>query len=276
MPRVPKYIGWPVLAASSYGILSFFANRAIYYPMKHPQGWWELQPQLGASDAWMTTADGVKLHGWWIPREGARVVTLYFHGNAGNITHRAGHISEITGAGSSLLIIDYRGYGKSQGRPSEAGLYADADAAYQHLLDAGYEPGRIVLHGESLGTAVAVELASRRRCGGVVLEAPFTSARDVAARVLPLVGPMVVWGFDSKRKVPNIRAPLLIIHGDRDEVISYQFGRKLFDAAREPKTFRAVPGGHHNDIVETAGPRYREWLRDFYGALPVAQGRDHR
>ena len=276
MPRIPRYIGWPVLAASSYGILSFFANRAIYYPMKHPQGWWELQSQLGASDVWLTTADSVRLHGWWIPRAGARVATLYIHGNAGNITHRANHISEINAAGSALLIIDYRGYGKSQGRPGEAGLYADADAAYQYLLDAGYQPGRIVLHGESLGTAVAVDLASRRRCGGVVLEAPFTSARDVAARVLPLVGPMVVWGFDSKRKIPAIRAPLMIIHGDSDEVVSFEFGRKLFEAAREPKILRAVSGGHHNDIVETAGPRYREWLRAFYESLPVARGRDHR
>lgn len=267
MARVPKILGWPLVAASGYGLLYFMANRAIYYPMKYPEGLWDLQPQLKASDVQLRTADGVRLHAWWIPRDDARVVTLYLHGNAGNITHRAGHILEITAAGSALFIVDYRGYGKSDGRPSERGLYADADAAYQYLVDSGHQPSHIVLHGESLGSAVAVDLAARRRCGGVVLEAPFTSAREVASRLLPVLGPMVIWGFDSKRKIRDIRAPLLILHGDRDEVIDFEFGRRLFDAAREPKSFWAIPGAHHNDIVEAAGPGYRERLRQFYESL---------
>ena len=111
---------------------------------------------------WLQAADGVKLHAWWLKAPGSRVATLFLHGNAGNVTHRAGHMLAIAEAGSSVLVIDYRGYGRSEGRPDEAGLYADAEAAYQHLLAAGYTPDRIVLHGESLGTAVAVELASRR------------------------------------------------------------------------------------------------------------------
>jgi fermentation-respiration switch protein FrsA (DUF1100 family) len=170
-----------------------------------------------------------------------------------------------------VLIIDYRGYGKSEGRPEEQGLYLDAEASYVHLLERGYRPEQIVAHGESLGSAVAVDLAARRRCGGLVLEAPFTSARQVAARVLPLLGPMLVKGFDSEAKIRSVRAPLLVIHGDRDEVIDQELGRKLFEAAGEPKTFWPVPGARHNDIVETAGPEYERRLREFYEELGTGE-----
>lgn len=259
-----KTLGSLLILAAVYGLLSLMAHRSIYYPLKHPHGLWELQSVLGASDVWLRTADGVRVHGWLITPPGARVATLFFHGNAGNLTHRSDHIREITAAGSAILVIDYRGYGKSDGMPSESGLYADGEAAYQYLLTQGWKPAQIILHAESLGTAVAVDLASRRRCAGVILEAPFTSARDVAARVLPLLGPLLVWGFDSKSRIAAVDAPVLIIHGDRDEVIHLNFGRKLFEAAREPKFFWQVPNAGHNDILETAGPAYRERLRQFY------------
>ena len=267
MPRVPKLVGWPLLAAWTYGVLYFLANRAIYYPLTFPQGFWEMQQHLGAQDVWLRAADGVRLHGWWIPAAGARVATLYLHGNARNLTHRADAMRAIPAAGSSLLMLDYRGYGKSEGSPSEKGLYADAEAGYEHLLAAGYPPERIVVYGESLGTAAAVNLASRRKVGGVVLQAPFTSARDVAWRVLPLLGPLLVWGFDSKRKITGIGAPLLVLHGDRDEVIAFGLGRALFEAAREPKWFWTVRGARHNDLIEVAGAEYNQRLREFYSRL---------
>lgn len=263
-------LGWMLFALISYGLMWLMANRSIYFPMKYPSGWWEAQEQIGASDVWLTEADGVRLHGWWVPAGSGEVVTLYLHGNAGNLTHRAPHLREITMAGSSVLIIDYRGYGRSEGWPYERGLYADAEAAYRYLAGKGHAPERIVLHGESLGTAVAVDLASRVKCGGVVLEAPFTSARAVAWKVLPVIGPALVWGFDSKSKIRSVSAPVLILHGEQDEVISFNFGRQLFAAANEPKYFRPVPGSGHNDIVETAGSKYREWLRDFYGKVADA------
>ena len=140
MPRVPKLVGWPLLAAWTYGVLYFLANRAIYYPLKFPQGFWEMQQHLGAEDVWLRAADGVRLHAWWIPAAGARVATLYLHGNAGNLTHRADAMRAIPAAGCSLLMVDYRGYGRSEGSPSEKGLYADAEVGYQHLLAAGYPP----------------------------------------------------------------------------------------------------------------------------------------
>ena len=267
MPRVPKVVGLPLLGAFSYGVLYFFVQRSIYFPFKYPQGFWQVQPQLGARDVWLRTADGLRLHAWWIAPSGAQWATLFLHGNAGNLTHRTDHIREITAAGSALLLIDYRGYGRSEGRPTETGLYADAEAAYQHLIASGWKPEQILLHGESLGSAVAVDLAARRACGGLVLETPFTSARDVAARVLPVLGPLLIWSYNSKAKIARVRAPLLIMHGDRDEVVSSELGRALFAAAPEPKYFWTVPGAGHNDVVAAAGPAYREKLRTFYQGL---------
>ncbi len=267
MARIPRALGWSLVAASGYGVLHFLANRSIYYPLRYPEGYWEMKPRLGAVDVELKTRDGVRLHAWWVAPLEARLATLYLHGNGGNLTHRIHRIRAITAAGSALLILDYRGYGKSEGRPTEKGLYADAEAGYRRLAGLGYDPRHIVVHGESLGTAVAVDLAARLPCGGVILEAPFTSARDVAARVLPLLGPLVIRSYDSRGKIGRLRAPLLVIHGDRDEVIPFEMGRALFAAAPEPKAFWAVAGAGHNDLAETAGPEYAARLRTFYQGL---------
>ncbi len=264
---VPRWIGWPLVGVSACGIFAFLANRAVYYPLKHPAGWWEAQAEVGAVDVWLRAADGVKLHAWWIAPPRARLVTLFLHGNAGNLTFRVRHVRELVAAGSAMLLVDYRGYGKSEGRPTERGLYQDADAGYEYLLAQGYRPQQILVHGESLGTAVAVELAARRTVGGVLLEAPFPSARAVAARLLPWIGPAVVWGFDSRSRIGRLRAPLLVMHGDQDEIIPFDLGRALFDAAPEPKEFWRVPGAHHNDLLETAGASYREKLERFYASI---------
>ena len=260
-------IGLPVLAVVAFAALYFGANRLVYYPLRYPDGWWNQQSAVGASEVWLTARDGVRLNAWWIPAPAGSFVTVFFHGNGGNLTHRVPHMRAIASAGSSLLILDYRGYGKSSGAPSESGLYADADAAYEWLIGQGYSPKRIVIQGESLGTAVAVELAARKTCAGVVLEAPFNSASQVAAGILPLVGPLVMRQFDSKQRIGKIQTPLLVMHGDRDEVIPYRLGRDLYDAAPEPKSFWTAPGAHHNDLVEVAGDRYRGKLSEFYGSL---------
>jgi fermentation-respiration switch protein FrsA (DUF1100 family) len=263
-----KLLFWAAVALTGYGVLILLAHQSLYSPMRYPQGEWGFQGKLGAQDVWLTTGDGVKLHGWWIPGDDPRVVTLHLHGNGGNITHRAYHAERIVDAGSALLLLDYRGYGRSSGSAREAGLYRDAEAAYDHLIAKGWRPEQIVVHGESLGSAVAVDLASRRKTGGVILEAPFTSAKAVAGRVLPFVGSWLIWGFDPKSKIERINAPLLIIHGDRDEVIDYKFGRELFEAAREPKEFWTIQGAGHNDIPFIAGGRYREKLAAFYRNVP--------
>ena len=271
---VPWYIAWPLVAISCYGALWFLANRSAYYPLKYPQGFWNLQAQLDAEDVWLRTPDGVQIHAWWVRQEGARLVTLYLHGNAGNVTHRYPQIREITAAGSSILMLDYRGYGKSEGWPTERGLYTDAETAYQYLLKTGYRPEQIILHGESIGTAVAVHVASQNPCAGVVLEAPFTSAKDIARCVFPVVGPMLIWSFDSVEKIGRVHAPLLFIQGDRDEIIPLWLGQKLFTAAPERKSFWIIEGARHNDILETAGQRYRQRLRLFYESLPTSSRLD--
>lgn len=254
-------------AAFAIGLAYYLANRAVYYPSKYPEGYWELQHAAGASDAWIETSDRVRIHGWWVHLDGSRLVTLFLHGNAGNITNRTPRIQEIIAAGSSVLMLDYRGYGKSNGRPSEQGLYRDSEAGYIYLLGKGYRPEQIILHGESLGTAVAIDLASRRPCAALILEAPFTSASDVAGTVLPFLGPLLVRSFNSLPKIRWIRVPKLFMQGDRDEVIPLRLGQELFAAAQGSKTFWIVPGAGHNDILETAGAEYRQRLSAFYQSL---------
>ena len=265
-PRVPKWIGWPLLLGWIYIVLSFYGRQAVFHPSKYPEGLWEMKDQWGAEDVWLEASDGVRIHGWMIPSsQPSQHVTLYLHGNAGNLTHRVDHIQALREAGTALLIIDYRGYGKSEGKPSEQGCYRDTGAAYEYLLTRDYAPERIFVYGESLGTAMAADLASRRPCGGVILEAPFPSAKAVAATVLPVLGPLVVSGLDTGEKIAQVQAPVLVIHGTLDQVIDYKLGRQVFEAASEPKQFWAVEGAHHSDIVYRAGPEYIERLRKFYG-----------
>jgi len=245
-------------------MLTWIAQRAIYFPSRYPEGAWEAQRMLNAEDVWLTTADGVRIHAWWIPARGAKLATLHLHGNGGNITHRTIAAMGIRQAGSSVLLLDYRGYGRSEGSPSEKGLYKDADAAYGWLKQRS--PG-IVIHGESLGSAVAVDLAARQPCNGVVLEAPFTSAADVAHRVLPYLGPMVVRSFNTMSKIGRLRVPIFVLHGTRDEIIDFSMGKALYEAAPRPKRFWAVEGAGHNDIQWVAGPDYTAHLKAFYDSL---------
>ena len=262
-----RLIVWPAMAAVAYGVLFLLANRSVYHPFKYPAGYWDGQRELGAEDVWIRTRDDVRIHGWLVRRQDSPWMTLHVHGNGGNITHRVAQAHLIHSAGSSVLLLDYRGYGRSAGSPTERGLYSDAEAAYEHLVTAGYAPERIILHGESLGTAVAAHLAARKPCAGVVLEAPFTSARAVANRVLPLLGPLLFWGFDTKARMEEVRRPVLVIHGDRDEVIPFEMGRAVFAAANEPKSFWAVHGAGHNDISDVARAEYPTRLSAFYRQL---------
>lgn len=240
------------------------ARMSLYHPMRYPDGYWDLRHALKADDVLLTTSDGVKLHGWYVKHEDHPLATLFLHGNAGNVTHRGEHIAHLRRAGSAVLVLDYRGYGRSEGSPSESGLLRDARAGYEWLLGQGWPPENIIIHGESLGSTVAVLLAAEVRCAGVVLEAPFPSVQAVAAGILPVIGPLVARGYNAGAVIEKIRAPLLIIHGDRDEVIAQRHGLRLFEMATEPKSFWSVPGSGHNDLVMTAGEQYTERLRAFY------------
>ena len=241
-------------------------NRFIYYPMRYPEGDWFLQGRVGARDVRLRTADNVQIDGWWFAGRGSEVASLFLHGNAGNVTHRVDHALAINKAGSSVLIIDYRGYGKSQGTPDEVGLYRDADAGYDWLVSSGFSPDMLVLHGESLGTAVATEVASRRRCAALVLESPFASLASMANKVLPFIGGAFVHGFDTVSRIGNVRVPKLIIHGEADEIVPISQGRAVFNAAKQPKTFWPIRQAGHNDLLYAAGEEYARRLQMLYQA----------
>lgn len=198
-----------------------------------------------------TTSDGLDLAMWYHPpaRPGAPVVTL-FQGNAGNMGHRGFKISPIIAAGFGVLLAEYRGYGGNPGSPTETGLYRDGRAALDVLKRKGIAPGQIVLYGESLGSAVAVQLATERMFRAVVLEAPFTSAADLAASHFWFVpARYLLWDrFESLAKIGRIRAPLLVIHGEKDAIVPVRHGRELFAAAPEPKQVRYIPEAGHNDL----------------------------
>jgi len=239
----------------------------IFFPIRYPEGDW--QPEgLTFEDAWFEAADGVRLHGWYLPHERPRATVLFSHGNAGNLSHRAEAMHVLNQmVAVSVLIYDYRGYGRSEGKPDEKGVLADARAARKWLARReGIPETDVVQMGRSLGGAVAVDLAAADGARAVVLESTFTSMPDVAAwhyRWLP-VRLFMHTRFDSLSKIARYHGPLFQSHGDADTIVAYECGRKLFEAANEPKQFLTIPGGDHNDFQ----PRqYYEKLIEFLDGL---------
>jgi hypothetical protein len=198
---------------------------------------------------------------------GAKTTLLWFHGNAGNISHRAGGLKPLRDKlDANVFMIDYRGYGRSDGAVSEKGTYEDADAAFDYLTRrSDIDPKRIVLFGQSLGSAVAADLAGRRDCLAVILEAPFASIPAMAKAIYPWLpaGALIKTRYDVIEKAKKIRAPLLVVHGDRDEIVPFEQGRRVFDAATGPKEFHALNGARHNDTFEAGGEAYFNVMRDF-------------
>jgi hypothetical protein len=252
------------LLVCAYAALNSVAQGRFFAPWKFPQGDWSQQHVAGAEDAWLTTADGVRLNAWWKAGTDSKFVTLYLHGNGFNVTTRAGQVRAIAEAGSDVLVLDYRGYGKSDGRPSEHGVYLDADAGYEYVRKSR-KP--IIIQGQSMGTAVALELAVRRPCAGVVLESPFTSGREIAIRSSRLAA-CFPWGFDSRARITELHVPLLIMHGEKDSAVPPAMGKELFSIAPGPKQFWSVPeAGHGSSLLAAAGAEYVAHLRAFYATL---------
>lgn len=214
----------------------------------------------------LTAEDGVRLDALFLPAPGSRVTVLLAHGNAGNLSHRLDRTIFLQARlGADVLLFDYRGYGRSEGSPDEEGTYRDARAAYRWLTEVrGVGADRVVLFGESLGSAVALNLALQRPCRALVLEAPFTSVPDMARVVLPfLPRAFVRTQYDNLAQIGRLRVPLLVLHGDRDEVVPFAQGRRLFEAAPEPKRFFAIPGAGHNDTYLVGGDAYWSAVADF-------------
>jgi hypothetical protein len=245
--------------------LAWREPRMIYYPDRTPF----ITPP-GVTDLNLTTSDGVKIHGWFVPGPtNATRTVLILHGNAGHLADRTEKIEIFQSLGLNVCIIDYRGYGRSEGEPNEPGTYRDAQAAYEHLTKTrNREPRTIILYGESLGTGVAVELASRVPVGGLVLEAPFTSIGDVAQGMFPFlpVRYLVRNKYDSLHKIAGINVPLLLLHSREDEVFAYRHAERLYAAARDPKRIVALHGQHNDAFIQSLAV-YRGALRDFFARL---------
>jgi uncharacterized protein len=256
------------------GILLLFETRFIYFPTR---GYDTIPSGLGLpfEDVWLTAEDGIRIHGWYLPAPEARWVTLLSHGNGGNISHRLDRVLFLQSRlRSSVLLYDYRGYGSSEGSPGEAGTYRDAHAAYRYLVqEKGVKPDELVLFGESLGCAVSLELALARPAAALVLEAPFTSVRDVArSMVFAPLAPFVRTRYENLARIPRLRMPLLVLGGDADEVIPPAHGRRLFEAAPEPKRYYSIPGAGHNDTYLVGGAAYWHAIADFLEAVRRGRG----
>jgi len=234
-------------------------NSLLYFPQRVLDG----SPRdvgLESDELRLQASDGERLHGWWIPsaRRPPLAHVLFFHGNGGNISHRLGTAKLLVDAGFDLLLFDYRGYGLSSGTPSEEGTYRDARAARGALLAReGIDPERIIYIGESLGGAVATELALEHPPLGLVLQSTFTSVRDMARLHYPLVPAFAVPNaYPTLDRIRRLRSPLLVIHGEQDDIVPVSHGRALFEAANEPKTVRLIGGAGHNDLIECAGAAF--------------------
>ncbi len=234
----------------------------IFFPSKEL----ELAPQdlnFSFKEANVSVKEKVILHGWFFPLEGAKDTLLFLHGNAGNISHRLEKIAILRKTGTNIFIIDYRGYGKSSGKPSEKGLYADALAAYRYLTEELFiAPRNIILYGESLGAAVAVNLAAQTEVKALILEGSFSSARDIGKKLYPYL-PMCFASdlFNSLEKIRKIKAPKLFFHSPDDEIVPFALGRKLYAAASGPKQFKALKGGHNWAFADSSGVYLQEIIK---------------
>ena len=271
------------------GCVMTFEDRFIYFPTKYPDGLWDLARSEAAGapvveDVWMTTSDGVKVHGWYCTPHGSnaataaadgagpagasasgRPVIYWLHGNAGNLTHRYDSLVKLTQLGADVLIIDYRGYGRSEGAPSEDGIYRDARAGWDYLVNTrGVGPQRIVLFGKSLGAAPAIELATHVQPAGLIIEAAFTSIPDMVGAVAPLVPRFCVrTKMDSIDRIGRITQPKLFTHSRDDQIIPFALGRRLYEAAAEPKRFYEMRGAGHNNMHDLGGEAYWNAIEAF-------------
>jgi fermentation-respiration switch protein FrsA (DUF1100 family) len=227
-------IGAGLVAAAV--LVRLFENRFIYFPPRFPEGFPSPESYgLKVEEVWLTAEDGVRLNAWYLPNTSSSKVLLVFHGNAENLGYSLPRLRYLARLGTSLLAVDYRGYGRSEGAPNEAGIYRDA-----------------------LGSAVAIELASRHECGGLIVESAFTSARELARRMfrIPFFEYLPKSRFDSLAKIARVQASVLVIHGSRDQVFPSSMAERLYRAAPGAKSFLLVEGAGHDDVFLTGGEHY--------------------
>ncbi|UCG35797.1 MAG: alpha/beta hydrolase [Candidatus Omnitrophota bacterium] len=242
-------LGWLIVF---FLYIKFLEHRSVFFPTRAI----EITPQavnLEYEDVNFLTADGISLHGWFVPYPKEELTFLLFHGNAGNVSHRIDKILLFNEAKVNVFIFDYRGYGNSQGKPSEKGIYIDARAAYGYLVkERKVAPEHIILHGTSLGCAAAIDLAYKEEVGGLIMEGAFSKGRDVAKRLYPFLPSFIFSNsFNSMSKIKEITAPKLFIHSKNDEIIPFKLGKKLYAASLEPKKLVTIYGGHNTAFLDS-------------------------
>jgi len=253
-------------------LLFVFQGHLLYFPGAAGR---DLSPTPAAigleyEDVTLRTVDGIDIHGWFLPADNARGALLFLHGNAGNISHRLDSLLIFHDLGLAVFIIDYRGYGRSKGKPSEQGTSLDAEAAWQYLVDErGISADDIVVFGRSLGAAVAAHLAAVRQPGALVVESGFTSVPDMAAAQYPFfpIRWLCRFQYNTERYLQLVSCPLLVIHSPDDEIVPFRFGRRIFEAAGQPKQFLEIRG-NHNDGFLVSGSLYVDGLDSFLTGLP--------
>lgn len=262
MARMTSLKWFLVAALAGYGgllALVYVAQRAMMY---FPERLHTAPADANftqAEEIALTAGDGMRILAWYVPPREAMPVVLYFHGNGGALQHRVPRFAPLVADGTGLLALSYRGYGGSDGSPSEEGFIADATALYDFAA-ARYPAGRIVLWGESIGGGVAIALAAKKPAAALILEAPFLSAVDIGASAYPIfpVRLLMKDQFRSDLRLPQVKAPLLVMHGALDNIVPLTSGEKLFSLGNEPKRFARFPRGGHNDL-------------DDHGALKIAK-----
>ena len=252
-----------------------FEERLIYFPSHEL----EVTPEalgLRHQDLTLVTSDEERVHAWFLPSPvepvelKRRYTVLVCHGNAGNISHRLDRTLLMhSNLGTDVLLFDYRGFGQSSGRPNESGTYDDARAAYRYLVEErGVVADGIVLFGESLGAAVALQLATEVEAAGLVLEAPFTSIRDMAREAYPFIpNGWLRTRYQNIEKIPTLEMPLLVVHGTDDNTVPFAQGKNLFEAAKEPKRFLPIDGAGHSDAFLVGRDVYWQAWKEFLASL---------
>lgn len=251
------------LCAVFVAYVRYLERVSVFYPDKQIT---DTPTDIGLSfdDVVMETEDGVSIHGWFIKHPQAQTTVLFFHGNAGNLSYRLEKLQLLHELGLNVLIVDYRGYGKSQGHPTEAGLYKDALAAYDTLIKrSDVNIDKIIAYGVSLGGVVAIDLALKRKVAALWTESTLTSAADMAKRLYPFIPSFLIRiKMDNLNKIAEVNVPKLMIHSQDDSVVPFEMGQQLFDTAREPKTFMTIQGGHNDGHVQSRD-QFMEGMRTF-------------
>jgi len=263
-----SYILYPIIIAGSIFLYArYLERRSLYFPIKEIIGT-PSSVNLDFEDIYLKAEDGVEINAWFVPADDARYTLLFFHGNGGNISHRLEKISFFHKMGLNVFIVDYHGYGKSKGSPSEPGLYMDAEATYKYLIkEKSILPDGIILYGESLGGAVACNLAKDNKVKALITEDTFTSIKDMAEIIYPFLPTFFLKSkFNTEALMRNLEVPKLIIHSTDDDIVPFELGEILFEEAKEPKKFLKLKGSHNTAFFDSVED-FQKGIEDFLNNL---------